>query len=153
MSPDVPKTCSKQPWSRTGNRWPRRVTKAGGTSMSLVHGPGRGGLGPIGGGGGRSTRSGAFRHPKVAPACAGGKVHKVSGLSPPDGGTGLRREDGAGRCHRTKQHNGSVLLTISTTTVPATDLGYLLHKHPGRAQSNKSSVGVAHVFYPEATEE
>ncbi len=46
---------------------------------------------------------------------------------------------------------GSVLLTISTTTRPATDLGYLLHKHPERAQSFPSSVGVAHVFYPEAT--
>lgn len=44
-----------------------------------------------------------------------------------------------------------VLLTLSTTHVPATDLGYLLHKHPGRAQSFSLSVGQAHVFYPEAT--
>ncbi len=51
------------------------------------------------------------------------------------------------------QQNGSVLLTISTTTRPATDLGYLLHKHPDRAQSLSSSVGVAHVFYPEASEQ
>lgn len=36
---------------------------------------------------------------------------------------------------------------------PATDLGYLLHKHPGRAQSFRESMGVAHVFYPEATDE
>lgn len=51
------------------------------------------------------------------------------------------------------QHNETVLLTISTTTAPATDLGFLLHKHPERAQSHRSSVGVAHVFYPEATQE
>jgi 3' terminal RNA ribose 2'-O-methyltransferase Hen1 len=45
-----------------------------------------------------------------------------------------------------------VLLTISTTHEPATDLGYLLHKNPGRVQSFSESVGTAHVFYPEATE-
>jgi 3' terminal RNA ribose 2'-O-methyltransferase Hen1 len=45
-----------------------------------------------------------------------------------------------------------VLLTISTTREPATDLGYLLHKHPGRVQSFAESVGTAHVFYPESTE-
>ena len=46
-----------------------------------------------------------------------------------------------------------MLLTITTTHRPATDLGYLLHKHPGRVQSFDISVGTAHVFYPEATEE
>ncbi|MGX7680089.1 3' terminal RNA ribose 2'-O-methyltransferase Hen1 [Jatrophihabitans sp. DSM 45814] len=45
-----------------------------------------------------------------------------------------------------------MLLTISTTHEPATDLGYLLHKHPGRVQSFEESVGTAHVFYPESTE-
>jgi 3' terminal RNA ribose 2'-O-methyltransferase Hen1 len=45
-----------------------------------------------------------------------------------------------------------MLLTITTTHGPATDLGYLLHKHPGRLQSFDESVGQAHVFYPEATE-
>jgi hypothetical protein len=44
-----------------------------------------------------------------------------------------------------------VLVTISTTHAPATDLGFLLHKHPGRVQSFDQSAGVAHVFYPEAT--
>jgi 3' terminal RNA ribose 2'-O-methyltransferase Hen1 len=34
---------------------------------------------------------------------------------------------------------------------PATDLGYLLHKHPGRVQEFEVSSGVAYVFYPEAT--
>ena len=46
-----------------------------------------------------------------------------------------------------------MLLTITTTRAPATDLGYLLHKHPGRVQSFPLSFGQAHVFYPEATEE
>ena len=46
-----------------------------------------------------------------------------------------------------------VLLTISTTRAPATDLGYLLHKHPGRVQSFEVSSGTAHVFYPEAAQE
>jgi len=46
-----------------------------------------------------------------------------------------------------------VLLTITTTHRPATDLGFLLHKNPGKAQSFDLSVGKAHVFYPEATEE
>ncbi|HUZ24000.1 MAG TPA: 3' terminal RNA ribose 2'-O-methyltransferase Hen1 [Streptosporangiaceae bacterium] len=45
-----------------------------------------------------------------------------------------------------------MLLTISTTRAPATDLGYLLHKHPGRVQSFPQSVGTAHVFYPESTD-
>jgi 3' terminal RNA ribose 2'-O-methyltransferase Hen1 len=43
-----------------------------------------------------------------------------------------------------------MLLTITTTYQPATDLGYLLHKHPSREQSFSLSFGQAHVFYPEA---
>lgn len=43
-----------------------------------------------------------------------------------------------------------VLLTITTTRNPATDLGFLLHKHPEKAQSVALSAGTAHVFYPEA---
>ena len=46
-----------------------------------------------------------------------------------------------------------MLLTITTTHSPATDLGYLLHKNPARVQSFDLSFGRAHVFYPEATEE
>jgi 3' terminal RNA ribose 2'-O-methyltransferase Hen1 len=45
----------------------------------------------------------------------------------------------------------SVLLTVTTTHAPATDLGYLLHKHPGRAQEFDVASGTATVFYPEAT--
>lgn len=46
-----------------------------------------------------------------------------------------------------------MLLTITTTANPATDLGFLLHKHPDRAQSFEQSFGTAHVFYPEAAAE
>jgi 3' terminal RNA ribose 2'-O-methyltransferase Hen1 len=47
-----------------------------------------------------------------------------------------------------------VFLTITHTGAPgadATDLGFLLHKHPDRPQSQQLPVGTAHVFYPEAT--
>jgi 3' terminal RNA ribose 2'-O-methyltransferase Hen1 len=46
-----------------------------------------------------------------------------------------------------------VLLTVTTTHSPATDLGFLLHKHPGRAQAFEVASGTAHVFYPQATRE
>lgn len=46
-----------------------------------------------------------------------------------------------------------MILTITTTQKPATDLGYLLHKNPARSQSFDLSFGRAHVFYPEATPE
>ena len=46
-----------------------------------------------------------------------------------------------------------MLLTITTTRDPASDLGFLLHKHPAKAQAFDVSVGIAHVFYPEATAE
>jgi 3' terminal RNA ribose 2'-O-methyltransferase Hen1 len=43
-----------------------------------------------------------------------------------------------------------VLLTLTTTAEPATDLGHLLHKHPDRQQSFPVLAGTAHVFYPRA---
>lgn len=49
-----------------------------------------------------------------------------------------------------------MFLTISTTGTserPATDLGYLLHKHPDNAQTFSTSYGTAHVLYPEASAE
>jgi len=46
-----------------------------------------------------------------------------------------------------------VLLTIRTTHQPAEDLGYLLHKHPGKVQRFDLAFGRAHVFYPELTPE
>jgi 3' terminal RNA ribose 2'-O-methyltransferase Hen1 len=46
-----------------------------------------------------------------------------------------------------------MLLTLTLTRSPATDLGHLLHKHPERLQSFSLPFGQAHVFYPEASEE
>src|SRR5512138_2530015 len=46
-----------------------------------------------------------------------------------------------------------MLLALTTTARPATDLGYLLHKNPARVWTFELSFGKAHVFYPEATEE
>src|SRR5258705_2453451 len=46
-----------------------------------------------------------------------------------------------------------MLLTLTLTRPPATDLGYLLHKHPERVQQFALPFGAAHVFYPEVTEE
>lgn len=49
-----------------------------------------------------------------------------------------------------------MFLTISTTGTherPATDLGFLLHKHPDKAQAFSTSHGTAHVLYPEASAE
>ncbi|MFD7316324.1 3' terminal RNA ribose 2'-O-methyltransferase Hen1 [Streptomyces sp. NPDC059883] len=49
-----------------------------------------------------------------------------------------------------------MFLTISTTGTPerpATDLGFLLHKHPDRARTFSTSHGTAHVLYPEASTE
>ncbi|KON71677.1 hypothetical protein M768_19115 [Cellulosimicrobium cellulans F16] len=52
----------------------------------------------------------------------------------------------------------AMLVTLAATASPgtlddATDLGFLLHKHPDRAQVFDLPVGRAHVFYPEATAE
>ncbi|NYF56226.1 3' terminal RNA ribose 2'-O-methyltransferase Hen1 [Micromonospora purpureochromogenes] len=46
-----------------------------------------------------------------------------------------------------------MLLTLTTTHRPATDLGYLLVKHPDRVQSFELPAGTAHVFYSEADED
>ena len=43
-----------------------------------------------------------------------------------------------------------MLLTISTTHRPATDMGYLLHKNPARPQALELAFCSAHAFYPEA---
>ncbi len=47
----------------------------------------------------------------------------------------------------------TMILNISTTHFPATDLGYLLHKHPDKFQTFELSVGNAHVFYPQKSDE
>ncbi len=46
-----------------------------------------------------------------------------------------------------------MLLTLTTTHRPATALGFLLHKHPDRVRSVSLPFGMAHVFFPEATED
>jgi len=46
-----------------------------------------------------------------------------------------------------------VLLTISYAAPSATDLGFLLYKHPDKVQTFSMSVGDAHVFYPEANDD
>jgi len=52
--------------------------------------------------------------------------------------------------------DGRVLLTISAEASPAmptaSDLGFLLHKHPDRAQSTEVFGGTAHVLWPAADE-
>src|SRR5947208_2369963 len=49
--------------------------------------------------------------------------------------------------------HGDMLLTITTTHRPATDIGYLLGKNPNRIQSFPVACGQVHVFYPIAEEE
>lgn len=46
-----------------------------------------------------------------------------------------------------------MLLTLTTERAPATDLGWLLHKHPAKVQRFELSFGEAVVFYPEAADE
>jgi 3' terminal RNA ribose 2'-O-methyltransferase Hen1 len=50
------------------------------------------------------------------------------------------------RCHQ----EPAMLLTLTNTTPPATDLGFLLHKNPATVRSVTMGWGTAHVFYPEA---
>ncbi|MXW94706.1 MAG: 3' terminal RNA ribose 2'-O-methyltransferase Hen1 [Acidimicrobiaceae bacterium] len=44
-----------------------------------------------------------------------------------------------------------MLVSLTSTSPVATDLGFLLHKHPDRVRSVDVGFGRAHVFYPEAT--
>lgn len=46
-----------------------------------------------------------------------------------------------------------MILKISTSHRPATDLGFLLHKNPARLQTFNVSFGRIHVFYPEASDD
>jgi 3' terminal RNA ribose 2'-O-methyltransferase Hen1 len=46
-----------------------------------------------------------------------------------------------------------MLLSLTSTTPDATDLGFLLHKHPDRVRTVDVGFGRAHVFYPEASVE
>src|SRR3954452_13548452 len=64
-----------------------------------------------------------------------------------------RQSPGASRAQHPEQPPHSMLLTITTTRAPATDLGWLLHKHPDKVQSFDLAFGRAHVFYPEAADD
>ena len=46
-----------------------------------------------------------------------------------------------------------MIFSVSTTHRPATDLGFLLYKHPGKLQTFQLRFGQAHVYYPIATDE
>ena len=46
-----------------------------------------------------------------------------------------------------------MLLTLTLTQPPATDLGYLLHKNPARLHEASLGFGTAYLFYPEASAE
>jgi 3' terminal RNA ribose 2'-O-methyltransferase Hen1 len=46
-----------------------------------------------------------------------------------------------------------MLMTITSTAMPATDLGFVLHKNPDRLHEVQLSFGTARVCYPEATEQ
>jgi hypothetical protein len=45
-----------------------------------------------------------------------------------------------------------MFLSIATSHQPATDLGFLLHKHPDRLHQIELTFGNGWVFYPEASE-
>ncbi|ARC58197.1 Ubiquinone biosynthesis O-methyltransferase [Frondihabitans sp. 762G35] len=46
-----------------------------------------------------------------------------------------------------------MLVTLTSTAPSASDLSHLLRKHPDRAQAFSLSVGTAHVFYPEVSDD
>lgn len=46
-----------------------------------------------------------------------------------------------------------MILSITTTHYPATDLGFVLHKHPDKFQSIDLTIGKAHIFYPESNKQ
>lgn len=46
-----------------------------------------------------------------------------------------------------------MLVTVTSTAPIASNLSHLLRKHPDRAQAFPLSVGMAHVFYPEVSDE
>lgn len=60
---------------------------------------------------------------------------------------------GGGTVHTDTHRVFLTITTTGTTDRPATDLGFLLHKHPDKAQRFSTAYGTAHVFYPEADAE
>src|SRR5262245_37743503 len=71
--------------------------------------------------------------------------------TPPDRPLATRCEPEVGRGRPGgRPFRSPMTLTLTLTRPPATDLGYLLHKHPERVQQFELAFGAAHVFYPEA---
>src|SRR5262249_44855640 len=96
----------------------------------------------------RSTtrRARAWRSPR--------RCGSSRGLEPRSRSRRSRRPSRRGSASRAARlSRPPVLLTISTTHRPATDLGFLLHKRPERVQAFPLPVGTAHVLYPEVGEE
>ena len=49
--------------------------------------------------------------------------------------------------------SSKMYLSLATTDQPATDLGFLLHKHPARLHEMELAFGKAHLVYPQADED
>jgi 3' terminal RNA ribose 2'-O-methyltransferase Hen1 len=105
-----------------------------GSQASPRRDPGSGGIGGIG-----ASRLG---EPTSAVWCR-----------PLDAATDIRLGVINARVPNPRGRAAAMLLTITTTQQPATDLGFLLQKHPDRFHRFELSFGKAHVFYPEATTE
>ena len=75
---------------------------------------------------------------------------RTPAFAAPDGSPLLSRIVLTLKARRVRPTICAMLLTISTTHQPATDLGFLMHKNPGRFQSFTLPFGRADVFYPEA---
>jgi 3' terminal RNA ribose 2'-O-methyltransferase Hen1 len=61
-------------------------------------------------------------------------------------------EDAVGRPRATRgrERERAIVHTSTSTTPPATDHGFVLHKNPANVRSVDLAFGTAHVFYPEA---
>src|SRR4051812_29484090 len=71
-----------------------------------------------------------------------------SGLTFQDSSAALSKPFGRAFSYRTRK----MLLTLTTTHRPATDLGYLLMKNPANVHETELPFGRATIFYPEADE-
>jgi 3' terminal RNA ribose 2'-O-methyltransferase Hen1 len=92
-----------------------------------------------------SQREGLLR------VCSKAKAHEFDAMIS-HGTKGVADSD-LNATHKGSSRLAAMLLTISTTYEPATDLGFLLHKNPARVQTEELAFGTAHVFYPEASEQ
>ena len=82
-----------------------------------------------------------------------GPLSRVAIASPGAGRQECENCGGAYAPQPGRASGATMLLTITTTHEPATDLGYLLHKNPDRHHCAEVGFGTIHVVYPEATEQ